>query len=194
VSVTETITINAPREVVWALIDDPDRLASWIPEVVETQYPEGRPRNGGPNVVFRQVLMRNGTPSTYDGQVTGFKRGELLAVMLTDGNMTITAKYRLDGDDTGGTRLEFEGDLQMRNRLVGLLMMTVWPVTRAMMLTQVQRLKSVAEAVHQKAGNDTAAKGGTGRQKAAAPSKPVRAARKTTAKRIGAKPVRKERR
>jgi uncharacterized protein YndB with AHSA1/START domain len=144
-SVSKTLQIAASPARVWQLLDDPDQLPLWLPEVVETTYPNGRPKSRGVGVKFMQTVNQRGEIKTYHGEVTAFEHGRQLGIRLTDDSMTIEALYQIARDGSG-TRLDFTGDVKARSPLMNMMMMVAWPMSRAIMLQQIQRLKDVAEA------------------------------------------------
>lgn len=144
-SVETTLEIAASPARVWTLLDDPECLPLWMPNVVETQYPSGRPAHGGRGVTFRQIVDDRGTEKVYEGEVTAFEAGRLLAVRITDGSMIIDAAYAIEARGSG-TLLTFKGDVRMSNPLMNMMMLAAWPMTRTLMLDQIKSLKAVAEA------------------------------------------------
>lgn len=41
--IARTVNIGAPIERVWPLLDDDRNLQLWMPDVIETSYPHGKP-------------------------------------------------------------------------------------------------------------------------------------------------------
>jgi carbon monoxide dehydrogenase subunit G len=146
VGVETTLEIAASPARVWMLLDNPDCLSQWMPNVVETQYPSGRPAHGGRGTVFRQIVDERGSPKSYDGEVVAFEAGRLLGVRLTDGTVIIEADYLVEPGGSG-TLLTFKGDVRMRNPVMNMMMVAAWPMTRMLMLEQIKRLKAAAEAL-----------------------------------------------
>jgi uncharacterized protein YndB with AHSA1/START domain len=176
-AVHETLHIAAPPALVWSLIDDPARLPLWMPDVLETVYPQGRPKREVAGTRFIQQVRAAGGIKQYDGIVTAFEAERLLAIELTDQTYRIQVAYRLTPDETG-TRLDYTGDLTMQNAFMALMATMAWPMTRSILLRQVANLKTVAEA--------------EARQPAQPASAP-RARRPATARKTASKPAPRKR-
>lgn len=170
--VETTLEIAASPTRVWMLLDDPDCLSQWMPNVVETQYPNGRPPNGGRGTIFRQIVEERGSSKTYDGEVTAFEAGRLLSVRLTDGTVIIEADYMLEPGGPG-TLLTFKGDVRMHNPLMNMMMVAAWPMTRTLMLEQIKRLKAAAETPPAASASSKAKDPSKPVKKAAAKTKPA---------------------
>ena len=145
-AVAETILIAATPECVWALIDDPELLPLWMPDVIETIYPDGRPSASLVGTRFAQRVRERGRVTEYQGVVTGYDLGHYLAIDLTQPMFKISVAYRLSPAPTG-TRLDFTGDLVMHNPLMNLMATAAWPLTRSILKRQISDLKRVAEAL-----------------------------------------------
>jgi uncharacterized protein YndB with AHSA1/START domain len=145
VALQEIVQIAAPPALVWSLIDDPARLPLWMPDVLETVYPNGRPKTGAVGTRFIQKVRDGRSTKEYRGVVTAFDAGRLLGIELVDGSYKIDVTYKLspNGD---GTQLDYRGALTMHNALLQMMAAMAWPMTRSILLGQVARLKTVAEA------------------------------------------------
>ena len=145
-AVAETILIAAAPECVWALIDDPEMLPLWMPDVIETVYPDGRPAASLVGTRFVQRVRDKGRVTEYQGVVTGYEPGHYLAIDLTQPMFRISVGYRLSPAPTG-TRLDFTGDLSMHNPMMNLMAIAAWPLTSSILKRQIAGLKRVAESL-----------------------------------------------
>ena len=145
-AVSETFLIAATPETVWSLIDDPEKLPLWMPDVIETVYPDGRPVTSLVGTRFVQRMRDKGRVTEYRGTVTGYESGRFLAIDLTQPMFKISVGYRLSSAPPG-TRLDFTGDLSMHNPLMNLMATAAWPLTRSILMRQISDLKRVAEAL-----------------------------------------------
>jgi uncharacterized protein YndB with AHSA1/START domain len=144
-ALSETLLIAAAPERVWSLIDDPAHLPRWMPEVVDVAYPNGRDAKNPVGTRFVQTVREASGEKQYDGIVTGFEAGRLLAIELTDSMVKIVVSYRL-APHRIGTQLDYVGDLAMRHPLMQMMALAAWPMTRTILLRQITELKRVAEA------------------------------------------------
>jgi carbon monoxide dehydrogenase subunit G len=140
-----TLYIDAPPARVWQLIDDPMHLPLWMPEVIDTVYPDGRKTDDARGTRFVQRVKDASGIKTYQGKVVAYEPGRHLALTMTETMVTISVGYRLMPYEQG-TRLDFTGDLAMNNPLFSMMALAAWPMARAHLSRQISDLKRVAEA------------------------------------------------
>lgn len=143
-ALSETLLIAAPPARVWALVDDPAQLSRWMPDVIAVTYPGGRNVKQPVGTRFVQTVRETSGEKTYDGVVTGFEAGTFLSIELMDAMVKIAVSYRL-APHRIGTRLDYQGDLAMRNPFMGMMALAAWPMARTILLAQITELKRVAE-------------------------------------------------
>ena len=107
------VLIDAPPARVWALIDDDRNLALWMPNLIGTRFPDGRPdaKAGASRVGTRfiQTLqVEGGGTSEYAGEVTEYKPGQMLGTRLTPQAFTVDVRYYVTADpEHDGTALVY---------------------------------------------------------------------------------------
>jgi uncharacterized protein YndB with AHSA1/START domain len=138
------LRISAPAERVWALIDDDRNHPKWMPNVIGTRYPDGRPRGDPVGTRFVQRMNENGKVSEYEGQVTAYEPGRMLAVRLTPEAFAITVCYVVDGDEDW-TLLQYACQLRARSVKGWLMMHLGKRMLQSILEQQLVRLKIVAE-------------------------------------------------
>jgi uncharacterized protein YndB with AHSA1/START domain len=145
-ALSQTLYIAAPAARIWALIDEPANLPLWMPEVIETIYPDGPKTADARGTRFVQRVKDASGIKTYQGHVVAYEPGRHLALAMTETMVTISVGYRLTPQDAG-TRLDFTGDLKMNNPLFSMMALAAWPMTRAILNRQIADLKRVAETL-----------------------------------------------
>lgn len=96
---TRRIRINAQPEHVWELIDDDTKLSSWMPHIVATRYPDGKPADNPVGTRFIQEMRQGDKTVSYEGEVTEYQPGKLLGVLLRPAAFAIHVVYHVEGDD-----------------------------------------------------------------------------------------------
>lgn len=108
---TRRLRINAPVERVWALIDDEANLPRWMPNVVSTRFPAGKPKDNPVGARFVQEMNEGGKISSFEGEVTEYEPGRLLGVLLKPEAFAIHVVYHVTGD-ADWTRLDYGCDVR----------------------------------------------------------------------------------
>ena len=80
--VVTTVQVDAPLEKVWPVLDEDENLKLWMPDVIETTYPDGKPE--GDPVGTRFVEPRHGSFST------GTTRQSMKGIMATGPGIAIS--------------------------------------------------------------------------------------------------------
>jgi uncharacterized protein YndB with AHSA1/START domain len=83
--IARRVEIAAPAATVWAFLDDDERIKSWMPEVVDIRYPQGRNAAAPLGPTFVQSIKERGRTKDYDGVVTAYESECLLVIRLGDG-------------------------------------------------------------------------------------------------------------
>jgi uncharacterized protein YndB with AHSA1/START domain len=144
--IATVVEINAPVERVWPLVAEDGNIGLWMPDVLETTYPDGRPQGDPVGTRFEQRIREGGRVSTYQGEVTAYAPQSLLGVRLQDqGNFSTDVVYRLSRQGAG-TRLDYTCDVVLKSRLARLMMVIALPMTWHIVKRHMRNLKRVAEA------------------------------------------------
>lgn len=141
---TRSIRINAPPPTVWELVADEDKLPLWMPNVVRTTYPKGKPKGNPIGAKFVQELRNGEATSSYEGEITEYQEGKLVAKLLRPEAFAMHIVYHVEGDEDW-TRLDYGCDLRP-NTWRGYLM--TWygrKLLNSILDQQLARLKLVAE-------------------------------------------------
>ena len=107
---TRRLRVNAPVARVWELIDDDSKLPLWMPHIIATRYPQGKPKDNPVGTRFIQEMHDGDTTSTYEGEVTEYEAGTLLGVILRPQAFVMHVVYHVSGDDDW-TVLEYGCDV-----------------------------------------------------------------------------------
>lgn len=138
------LRINAPVERVWTMIDDDRNHAKWMPNVIGIRYPDGRPQGDPVGTRFVQRMNENGKVSEYEGEVTAYEPGRMLAVRLLPEAFTITVCYVVDGDEDW-TLLQYACQMRARSIKGWMMMRLGSKMLESILEQQLTRLKFVAE-------------------------------------------------
>ena len=144
--IARVVDIDAPVERVWPLIAEDRNIGLWMPDVLETTYPDGKPQGDPVGARFEQRIREGGRVGTYQGEVTAYAPQRLLGVRLQDqGNFATDVVYRLSRQGAG-TRLDYTCDVVLKSRLARIMMVIGLPMTWHIVRRHVRNLKRVAEA------------------------------------------------
>ncbi len=141
-----SIEIDAPPERVFTWIDDADRVAQWLPNVVENENLEVTPQRVGST--FRQVYVENGRRMEMQGVVTAYEPNRQLTVAINYKDFDLDVDYRLD--DLGGrTRLTQDSEVRFKGpfKFLALVMMPfVKRSSNQQLLDTLVKLKALVES------------------------------------------------
>lgn len=144
--IVKEISIAAPHKLVWDLIDGDEARKLWIPDLVATTYPAGRPKSDPTGTRFRETLREGASIRSYAGEVAAHVEGRLRAVRLVDEHMSMDIEYRI-GRGSAATSVRFAGVFLLSGLPPGSAMMgAARPVIEARITAGLERLKAVAEA------------------------------------------------
>jgi uncharacterized protein YndB with AHSA1/START domain len=143
--IARTVKVEAPIERVWPLLDDDRNLKLWMPDVIETTYPHGKPEGDPVGTRFIQRIREGGRVGTYNGEVTAYEPARLLGVRLGDDrHFTTDVTYRLS-EEGGATRLDYLCRVQLHSWLARIMSVIGAPMTRRIVTRHMAKLKRVAE-------------------------------------------------
>lgn len=141
---TRRLRVNAPAHKVWELIDDDSKLPLWMPNIVSTRYPNGKPRDYLVGTRFIQEMNENGTISSYEGEVTEYQPGKLLGVLLLPEAFAIHVVYHVEGDEDW-TVLDYGCDVKPKTWKGRFMLFLGKKMLNGILDQQLARLKRVAE-------------------------------------------------
>jgi len=143
--VATTVDIDAPIERVWPLLDRDENLKLWMPDVIETTYPGGKPEGDPVGTRFEQKIREGGRVNTYLGEVTAYEPRRLLGVRLGDErNYSTDVTYRLNAKGTG-TRLDYACDVKLLSWLSRVMILIGGPMMRRIVKRHMANLRRVAK-------------------------------------------------
>lgn len=143
--ITTTVDIEAPIDVVWPLLNEDENLNLWMPDVIETSYPDGKQAGDPVGTRFIQKIREGGGIKTYDGQVTAYEPRQLLGVRLgDDSNFQTDVTYRLS-EDGAGTRLDYDCEITLKSWFGRIMSVIGVPMARQIVRRHMANLKRVAE-------------------------------------------------
>jgi len=143
---TLSIEIEAPIQVVFDFIHDPQKHKLWLKELEETIYePDYDPDHPlGSN--FKQKIREGRHIKVYDGEVTAFKKPSHVGVRLSSKELTAQVDYKLESLKKKATRLDFTSELTFKRVALRAMATVSGPLLRGILQAQLNQLKQVAEA------------------------------------------------
>ena len=141
---TRSIRVNATPDKVWELIDDDAKLPLWMPNVVGTRYPDGKPEGTKIGARFVQELREGDKTSSYEGEITEYVPGKLLAKMMRPQAFAIHVVYHVEGDDDW-TKLDYGCDVRPMTWRGYLMVWYGRKLLNSILDQQLARLKLLAE-------------------------------------------------
>ena len=148
---TRRLRVNAPPAKVWELIDDDSKLPLWMPHIIATRYPDGKPHDMPVGTRFIQEMREGDKVSTYEGEVTEYQPGRLLGVLLRPQAFAIHVVYHVQGDDDW-TLLEYGCDVRPTTWKGRLMLLLSKRLLESILDQQLARLKLVAEGRGERLG------------------------------------------
>jgi carbon monoxide dehydrogenase subunit G len=148
--ITREIAIAAPHMRVWELIDNDDRRRLWMPDLIATTYPRGRPTGDPAGTQIRVTLREDASIRTLSGRIEACVVGRLRAVSLADDRFEMHVSYQL-GHNGGSTRVRYSGQFRLSG--VGpasggsVMFALARPIVERRVTDGLVRLKTVAETV-----------------------------------------------
>lgn len=143
-NITLPVEIDAPVARVWALIDDPENIKLWMPEVVETIHPDGIDRANPVGTRFIQRIKEGGRVKEYEGVVRAYEPGRHLGIRLVDKHFHVDVDYHLS-EDRGGTRLDYSCRGEMKSWIARIMGFLARPMAMRQLTRYMANLKRVAE-------------------------------------------------
>jgi len=104
---THSIVIDAPKDVVWEYVDDPERIKLWMHGVEENEVIHD---TGGVGTTFRMAIREGRKLTEYQGEVTARDPGRHLQVQMSGGCSSagpMTVDYTVSDAPSGGTELDY---------------------------------------------------------------------------------------
>lgn len=139
------IDIAAPHARVWRLLSDDANRKLWMPDLIATTYPAGRPKGDPTGSTFRETMREGGSIRSFRGEVTAFVEGRMMAVRLEDHQIGMEIEYRLNRQQHG-TSVRYAGDFRLLGIIGGMMIGMARPMIEGMVGRQLDSLKRVAEA------------------------------------------------
>ena len=143
--IVREIDIGAPHARVWQLLSDDASRKLWMPDLIATTYPAGRPTGDPTGSTFRETMREGGSIRSFAGTVTAFVEGRMMAVRLQDHQLRMEIDYRLNRN-ANSTGLRYSGEFQLVGVMGGMMIGMARPMIEGMVSRQLDSLKRVAEA------------------------------------------------
>lgn len=138
--------IDAPIEVVFKLLTEPEQVRRWMPSI-ESMETVSTPADGGPvGIRFRQRLRSGDRVSTFEGVITEFQQPERLSVRVGNNLFLMEFDYLLLRGPGDSTEIRYQFDSRVTHWLFRWFGSLLIIMTQRAMRQQMQSLKRVAES------------------------------------------------
>lgn len=137
--------IAAPREKVFELLSDDEKMKQWIPELVANVYPNGKNINDPVGTKFIQKLKEGGRTQAYEGEVITYKLNDHLGIRLGNHAFSVDVHYRLHAEGAA-TKLEYSCAVEYKGWFYRMIGKMFFGFMRKMSNKQMDRLKELAES------------------------------------------------
>lgn len=140
-----SVTIRAPIERVWHLIDDPAQLSRWMEGLVESRDLDGAGASRRVGTRFVQRIREGGRETEYQGAITDYEPPSRLGLTIGNRIFAMRVLYRLERV-AEGTRLDYSAGLERGGAFVRVMSSLFGWLTRRILRRQMARLTALAEA------------------------------------------------
>jgi uncharacterized protein YndB with AHSA1/START domain len=142
-----TQAIRAPAARVFACIEDPALRKQWQAGLEKTVYshrPEGEDPTG---TRFTARIREGGRIAEYQGELTAYRKPELLEVLMGNDALTMRIRYGIEplADDPQACAVQVTLEVTPRSFLARLLLPLGRPLLARIARTQLRALKALAE-------------------------------------------------
>ena len=139
---TETITIAAPHDQVWAIATDLERYPEWAHDVkdvvITSRDDDGRPHQ----VEFRTSALGRSTHYTLEYDYSGAPGALAWTMVKGDIQRSIEGAYRFTPTDDGGTQVRYDLEIELVVPLPGFVKRRA----ERRILNAIKEMKTFAEA------------------------------------------------
>ena len=105
--VERTVTVNKPRDVVWAYLSDFRTTEEWDPPTVSTERTSG---DGGVGTTYHNVSKFMGKETEVDYVVVDYVDGERLQLKGDAGSLDLLDTITVVSTATGGTEVTYHAE------------------------------------------------------------------------------------
>lgn len=140
-----TQQISAPVERVFDFLYDENKVKQWIPELVNNEYDSNFDKEHPVGTVFIQRLREGGRIRNYYGEITNFKRNELLELRLWNKEFSVLVSYKLTPGNNS-TTLNYSCCTVFFNWFYWVMGRLFSASMKRMLVKQLDKLKALAEA------------------------------------------------
>jgi uncharacterized protein YndB with AHSA1/START domain len=140
-----SIEIEAPIELVFDLIHDPQKHKLWLQGLEETIHEPDYDPDHPLGAKFKQKIRGGKDAQVYDGEVTAFEKPSHLGVRLSSRSLTAQVDYRLKSLKKA-TRVDFTSELTFKSVAFRVMATVSGPLLRGILQKQLNKLKELAEA------------------------------------------------
>jgi carbon monoxide dehydrogenase subunit G len=136
--------INAPREKVWAFLDNEQNMKQWVSWLVDVK--QAGPR--GPNAVLTLTMRdenNGGQVMTFNSRCIEYVPGTKMTEKMESTEFDGTQSYLLTDLGNGRTRLDIDGNFHFPNWFANFMTPLIMPAAKSKMVGDLEHLKSIVE-------------------------------------------------
>lgn len=109
---SKTTLIEAPANIVFPWLEDDERLAQWIPNLIEDTTLTETPEKTGST--FRQVFLERGKKMEMTGEITAYTENERMRVFMTGDMFNLDVDYILMALSPTRTEVTQDTEIKMK--------------------------------------------------------------------------------
>jgi uncharacterized protein YndB with AHSA1/START domain len=140
----QVVIISAPISKVWRLIDDPEQVRKWLPQITETKL-VGDAKDRRVGTKFSQTFKQGSTSRSYTGVIKTYAPEKELEVNITEQSFLSNVRYQLAGAAGGGTEVRMNVVVRPANILLRAASALSGPILNVAVKKLLDRLKAAAE-------------------------------------------------
>ena len=110
---TASIDIDAPVELVWRCIDEPELIVRWVEGALEHRYLTPRDPANPVGQKFIQRLRQGSQVKTFEGTLIAFERLRHFAFVIPSPSYSSEAHFRLDAQGPARTHVNYSIDVTL---------------------------------------------------------------------------------
>ncbi|MED1866038.1 SRPBCC family protein [Fictibacillus nanhaiensis] len=143
--VTMQLEIQAPVETVFTYLDDQEKQKEWISGLESTEFVSPLDPTNPVGTKFKQRLREGGRIQEYEGQVTEYKRNNLLGIQLQHSAFLVEVIYRIEALTDKSCRLHLTEKIESKTLFGKLINILFSGIIKRTLKKQMTLLKNSAE-------------------------------------------------
>lgn len=148
---TASVDIDAPADVVWSCIDEPDKIVRWVEGAVSHEYVGERDPDHPVGQRFRQELRQGPKVRSFEGTLTAFEPLRHFAFRIPSPAYSSEAHFHLTSQGDRRTRVDYAIDVTLHTTKAKIAAALLRLPLTFFVPKQMGRLKRLAESLVERA-------------------------------------------